>query len=114
MLNLYVSRAKIFMHNEGVKELRCTLSLQKGPQPAPDWVREAPGFKEGIADGSIIDLTPLEAPKKSKKHVEEPEEAKATEEAKAPEETKAPEEVKAPKSHKRPKGHVTASVVHSK
>jgi hypothetical protein len=58
MLQLYVKRAKIFLANVNGHEVRCTLGKQEGPQDAPDWVLHAPGFREGIADKSIINLTP--------------------------------------------------------
>lgn len=61
-MQIYVKRSKIFMNDSNGKHQRVALTKQDGPQPAPDWVRNAPGFKEGIKDGSIIDLTPVPQP----------------------------------------------------
>ena len=103
MLQLYVKRAKIFMDGDSGKERRCTLPMAKGPQPAPDWVRHASGFKEGLADGSIIDLTP-------------PTVAAAVEETENDGANQVEEEAKAAKvsaKARTPKGTVTASVVNN-
>jgi hypothetical protein len=57
MAQIYVSRAKIFLH--GGK----TLNVNPGtPVKVPDWVRETPTWETGVKDGSITDITPSSAP----------------------------------------------------
>ena len=58
-MTLHVSRAKCFVHQTGDSGTRKHL-MQPAPKPqhAPMWVAETPTFKQGIKDGSIVNLTP--------------------------------------------------------
>jgi hypothetical protein len=59
MAQLYFKRAKIFLHSTPAGEsLRFATGVTGGPIKVPDWVRETETFKRGVADESIIDLTP--------------------------------------------------------
>lgn len=76
-MTLYCTRAKSFVTSgdRGTKQFL----LQPGPhpQPVPFWVAETPTFLHGIADKSIINLTPPEQMPgyKPVRVVEEPEDA---------------------------------------
>jgi hypothetical protein len=58
-MTLHVSRAKCFVHQTGDSGTKKHL-LQPAPKPqfAPMWVSETATFKQGIKDGSIVNLTP--------------------------------------------------------
>jgi hypothetical protein len=59
MLNLYFKRAKIFLLNTGDKEERFQANItNNGPIAVPDWVKSTLTYKHGVADKSILDLTP--------------------------------------------------------
>jgi len=59
MLQLYVTRSKIFLGLDKTgTERRFILGRGTLPQAAPDWVRDTPTFKLSIKDKSIVDLTP--------------------------------------------------------
>jgi hypothetical protein len=56
-MTLYFKRAKCFINDEeGTKKFLA----QPGPspQPVPFWVASTATFKQGIKDGSIVNLTP--------------------------------------------------------
>lgn len=57
-LQLFFKRSKIFLANHGDRELRFQAPAGNVPVPAPNWVRKTIGYKLGVADGSIVDLTP--------------------------------------------------------
>jgi len=58
MLQLYFKRAKIFLDIHDGKEHRFQGNPAAEPVVSPDWVQNTLTFKLGIADKSIIDLTP--------------------------------------------------------
>ena len=60
MAQLFFKRAKIFLSTKpGGESLRYSAVVTTGAPPkVPDWVRETDTYRHGIADGSIIDLTP--------------------------------------------------------
>jgi hypothetical protein len=63
-MQLFFKRAKIFMLNQKGVSLRyvgTVSSAGTADSRVPDWVRETETFKAGVADGSIIDLTPQPA-----------------------------------------------------
>lgn len=92
-MQLFFKRAKIFLKTtkEG-KELRFTTGVTQGPVQVPDWVKDTHDYRLGIADGSIVNVTP----------VPQPDDPPATEEEPEEEEPKAPEP-------KPPAGTVTAA-----
>ena len=57
MLQLYFKRAKLFLTEQNGKEERFTAPVG-GPVSAPDWVKGTDGYKYGVKDGSIVDITP--------------------------------------------------------
>lgn len=58
MLQLYVKRNKIFISVESGAEQRFITPQLNNPFTAPEWIADTLTFKQGIKDGSIIDLTP--------------------------------------------------------
>ena len=72
MATLFFKRAKIFMRNVDGKSERYVGYVNSGGSvtQAPDWVRETETFKNGVADKSIVDLTPPAANPRSRKAVE--------------------------------------------
>ncbi len=61
-MTLYFKRAKSFVrpsdNDSGEKKF---LGMPgPSPQPVPFWVADTPTFKQGIKDGSIVNLTPPE------------------------------------------------------
>jgi hypothetical protein len=72
MLQLYFKRAKLFLSDHEGKSRRFVGPRSDHAIPVPDWVKDTPGYKYGIKDGSIIDLTPpkplaaVTVPEKSK------------------------------------------------
>lgn len=60
MLQLYFKRSKIFLADREGMSLRyyAVPSGPNGSASVPNWVRETLTYKHGIADKSIIDLTP--------------------------------------------------------
>jgi len=72
-LQLHCKRSKIFHHSDGEREI--SVSAARGEvTPVPDWVKDTLGYRMGLKDKSIVDLTPP-------KHVEATEEAPAHTEA---------------------------------
>ena len=69
MATLFFKRAKIFMRNVDGKSARFVGYVNSGGSvtQAPDWVRETETFKHGVADKSIIDLTPPTAVPRGRK-----------------------------------------------
>ena len=69
MVTLFFKRAKIFMRNVDGKSARFVGYVNSGGSvtQAPDWVRETETFKHGVADKSIIDLTPPTAVPRGRK-----------------------------------------------
>ena len=57
-LNLCFTRAKIFLDTTDGVERRFQGNPALRPVPAPDWIKNTQTFKYGVADKSIIDLTP--------------------------------------------------------
>ena len=113
-LTLFLKRSKIFLDQTNGEGGERRWQAQAAPQPvqAPDWVALAPGFAEGIKDGSITDLTPPKA-KKHKSVEEEPStlpEIEATGEEEEDEEPVAEEPSKTTKKSSRAgAGTITAS-----
>lgn len=59
MRSLFFKRAKIFLLEKDGVNLRYNAIVSGGnPVPVPDWVCSTLTYKHGIADNSIIDLTP--------------------------------------------------------
>jgi hypothetical protein len=82
-LQLHCKRSKIFIKPDGDshKSVKCA---RGETTPVPDWVKNDPGYANGIKDGSIIDLTPpapaKPTPSKPKDVEPEPEPEPAPEE----------------------------------
>jgi hypothetical protein len=69
-MQLFFKRAKIFMLNQNGVSLRYVGMVNAaGTADArvPDWVRETETYKAGVADKSIVDLTPPKQ-RETKKH----------------------------------------------
>lgn len=57
MLHLHVTRNKIFRRHEGDRE-QVVQCARNTVTKVPDWVKDDPGYKMGLKDKSIVDLTP--------------------------------------------------------
>ena len=57
MRQMYFKRAKIFLEQTDKGEQRFIASVG-GPVQVPNWVCKTLGYKYGIKDGSIVDVTP--------------------------------------------------------
>lgn len=60
-LQLYIKRTKTFIQQTDSGERHVTVSVANKPQAVPAWVRSTRTYVLGVADGSIVDLTPLSA-----------------------------------------------------
>lgn len=59
-MTLYFKRAKSFVHAEESGTKKFLAQPGPSPQPVPFWVAKTATFKQGIKDGSIVNLTPPE------------------------------------------------------
>ena len=58
MLKVHFTRSKIFFNTVNGAERRYQAAPPGVYNNIPDWVKTAPGWDTGVADGSIVDLTP--------------------------------------------------------
>lgn len=81
-MTLYCKRAKCFVQSDEAGTKKFLLQAGPSPQPVPNWVADTPTFKQGVKDGSIVNLTPPHLMPGYKVPVVEPvaEAAKETEE----------------------------------
>lgn len=61
-LRLHCKRAKLFISQDGDRT-RKVMCPPGRVTAVPDWVKDQLGYKQGIKDGSIIDITAPKAPK---------------------------------------------------
>lgn len=59
-MTLYFKRAKNFVQGDDNGTKKFLAQPGPSPQPVPFWVANTPTFKQGIKDGSIVNLTPPE------------------------------------------------------
>jgi len=62
MLTLWCKKAKIFIEHDGDRERKFVAEAANHPVQAPEWVKKNLGYKMGVKDGSIVDLTPPKLP----------------------------------------------------
>jgi hypothetical protein len=114
-LHLHCKRSKMFIKADGASHKQ-VLCPRGETTVVPDWVKDDIGYKQGVKDGSIIDLTPPKAPKASPEPEAEPKPepeptVESTEEsAEGPEAASQPSEGRKP-SPRVPKGLQGASSV---
>lgn len=65
MLTLHCTRSKIFLRH-GTSE-QFMIGRGEKSMKVPDWVADTPDYANGVADHSIIDLTPIPQPVRSKR-----------------------------------------------
>ncbi len=103
-LHMHCKRSKIFMNHDGssAQNVKCS---RNETTVAPDWVKDDPGYKNGIKDCSIIDLTPpkpIVAPAPAEP--EAPAEDDAVEEGTGEEGEEQPADITAPSAKKLSRG----------
>jgi len=59
-MTLYFKRAKNFVQSDDAGTKKFLAQPGPTPQNVPFWVANTPTFKQGIKDGSIVNLTPPE------------------------------------------------------
>jgi hypothetical protein len=59
-MQLYFTRAKCFVQSDDNGTKKHLAQPAPKPQAVPFWVANTPTFKQGIKDGSIVNLTPPE------------------------------------------------------
>ncbi len=94
-MQLLFKRAKIFMLEKDNQNLRFS-SGPGGPVPTPSWVVETGTYKNGIKDGSIVNLTVRAAEQEAILAAQEDREPDAILEEEVPEEVTS-EEVRTPR-----------------